>query len=362
MANQIPYTPTSSSHPGETLLDKLEELGIGPKEFAVRADKPEKTITAILNGESSITPDMAIQFERVLGMPANFWLQRQANYDEAIARNKEAQRLSESIPWMKNFPIAEMISLNWIPKSTSDLERSANLLQFFGIASFNGWESYYLGQKLKVAFRISLASTKQPEAISAWLRRGELLANEINAPEYDKTKFEQILPDLKRIMAKQPKNFDKKIQAKALEAGVKVVYAACLPKAPINGATRWIGSNPVIQLSGRFKRNDIFWFTLFHEAGHIVKHGKKEVFLEDVEYSEKDLEKEKEADEFAIKWILTHEQYKEIVQNTELTHHTIIEFAEKFETHPAMIVGRLQRNKVIDYNQGTEFLVRINLN
>lgn len=362
MSKAILYTPSSSSHPGETLQDKLEELGIGPKEFAVRADKPEKTITAILNGESSITPDMAIQFERVLNISANFWLQRQANHDESIARDKELQRLSEATPWMMSFPVAEMISLKWIQNVKSDLEKSAELLKFFGIASFNAWESYYLGQKLKVAFRISLASTKQPAAISAWLRRGELLANELNAADYDKGKFERILPELKRIMAKHPKNFEKKIQAKALEAGVKVVYSTCLPKAPINGATRWIGNNPVIQLSDRFKRNDIFWFTFFHEAGHVVKHGKKDIFLEAIEYSEKDLQKEKEADKFAIKWTLTHEQFDEIIQNSKLTHEMIIDFAEKFETHPAMIIGRLQRTEKISYSQGTEFLEKVSLN
>jgi len=362
MPKAIFFTPNSSSHPGETLQDKLEELGIGPKEFAVRADKPEKTITAILNGESAITPDMAIQFERVLGISANFWLQRQANHDESIARDKEALKLSDAIPWMKSFPVAEMIDLKWIPNVKSDLEKAAALLEFFGIASFNAWGSYYLGQKLKVAFRISLAGTKQPEAISAWLRRGELLANELSAPDYDKNSFEKILPDLKKIMARHPKNFEKKIQAKALEAGVKVVYSTCLPKAPINGATRWIGDNPVIQLSGRFKRNDIFWFTFFHEAGHIIKHGKKDIFLEDVDYSEKDLQKEKEADEFAVKWTLSHEEFNEIIKHPELTDDMIIDFAQRFGTHPAMIIGRLQHTEKIGFNEGTEFLVKISLN
>ncbi|CAN5341567.1 ImmA/IrrE family metallo-endopeptidase [soil metagenome] len=357
---QKPYTPKTSSHPGETLADKLEELGIGPKEFAVRADKPEKTITAILNGESAITPDMAIQFERVLGITANFWLQRQVDFDEAIARAKEISKLSEAISWMKNFPIKEMIGLKWLPDVKTDIEKSRALLGFFGIASSNAWDSYYMSQKLKVAFRISLATTKQAEPISAWLRRGELLAAKLEAPKYDKSSFENILPDLKKIMVGHPKNFAKKIQSKAIEAGVKVVYSTCLPKAPLNGATRWIGNNPVIQLSGRLKRNDIFWFTLFHEAGHIVKHGKKDIFLEEIEYSEKDLQKEKEADEFARKCVLTDDQFNEVTKERYSAKH-VIECAEKFNTHPAIIIGRLQREDFIGYNEGTEFFEKIDL-
>ena len=82
MALQNQYFPQSVPHPGETLVEKLEEMGMGPKEFALRTGKPEKTITAILNGGSSITPDMAVQFENVTKIPAHFWMNHQRGYDE----------------------------------------------------------------------------------------------------------------------------------------------------------------------------------------------------------------------------------------------------------------------------------------
>jgi HTH-type transcriptional regulator / antitoxin HigA len=356
------YYQNSSTHPGETLKEKLEELGIGPKEFAVKADKPEKTITAILNGESSITPDMAIQFERVLKIPANFWLQRQVDYDEAIARDKEQLKFGEALSWMKNFPLKEMIKLSWVPDVKSEFEKTAALFNFFGVASHKAWENYYLDQKLKVAFRISLSGTKQPEAISAWLRRGEILAESLPSIGYDKSAFEDALVEIKKIMAKHPKDFAAKLQTTALKAGVKVVYTPCLPKAPINGATRWIGDTPIIQLSGRYKRNDSFWFTFFHEAGHICKHGKKDVFLEEVDYSEKDLEKEQEANDFAEKWTLTPEQYQEVLQYQTLTPEDVNSLAKRFETHPAMIIGRLQHDGKIPFSVGKVFIEPVELN
>lgn len=88
MAKKNEYFPQSVPHPGVDLSEKLNELGMGFKEFAVRTEKPEKTIAAILSGESSITPDLAVQFENVLKIPAHFWLNRQRNYDEYAARNK----------------------------------------------------------------------------------------------------------------------------------------------------------------------------------------------------------------------------------------------------------------------------------
>lgn len=83
------YLPQSVSHPGKTLAAKLEELKMSPKEFAIRIGTPEKTINKILSGDSAITTDMAVLFEDVLSIPAHFWLIRQNNYDEAVARLKK---------------------------------------------------------------------------------------------------------------------------------------------------------------------------------------------------------------------------------------------------------------------------------
>jgi len=162
-------------------------------------------------------------------------------------------------------------------------------------------------------------------------------------------------------MAKHPSNFFQKLQGICLEAGVKVVHTPCLPKAPICGSTRWLNDTPLIQLTGRYKRNDSFWFTFFHEAGHILLHGKKDVFLENIEYSDKDKQKEKEADEFAIKWTLTKEEQSEILLRFNISEDDVIEFAKKFNTHPAIIIGRLQHDGLVPYSLGRQFFKPVDL-
>jgi addiction module HigA family antidote len=84
MVKQNQYFPQSVPHPGTTLAEKLEEMGMEPKEFALRVGKPEKTITSVLKGDSSITLDMAVQFENVTRVPAHFWMRLQMGYDEYI--------------------------------------------------------------------------------------------------------------------------------------------------------------------------------------------------------------------------------------------------------------------------------------
>ncbi|MCA0387585.1 MAG: HigA family addiction module antidote protein [Bacteroidetes bacterium] len=354
------YFPQIAFHPGETLAEKLEELKMSNKEFAIRTGKPEKTITAIINGESSVTPDMAVIFENVLKIPAHFWMAKQRHFDEFKAREKRNELLKDSFSWMRKFPVNEMIKKGWFPEVKTTEGKTAALLNFFAVSSKSAWENYYLNQELKIAFRISLSHSKEPYAISAWLRKGEIEAEKLPSFEFSSGKLKSTLPELKKLMADHPDDFFDKLRELLLSSGVKLVCTPCLPKAPINGATRWLaGDTPLIQISGRYKRNDIFWFTIFHEIGHILLHGKKDIFLENTDFQDK--EKEEEADNFAIKWTLTKEQEKEVLADLPLTTGKICEYAVKFGTHPAIIVGRLQHEGFINHNVGANLIVPIHI-
>ena len=355
------YFPQIVFHPGETLAEKLEEMNMGPKEFSIRTGKPEKTIIAVIKGDSALTPDMAVLFESVTKIPAHFWMNSQRSYDEFIARKKRNEMIAQSVEWAKLFPISDMIKKGWLPATASIEEKTTALLSFFSIGSPAAWRDYYFNQELKVAFRISLAHTNEPYAISAWLRKGELQAAELPTNNYSEKNFKEILPKIKTLMAKQPADFFMQLQSICLGAGVKVVYTPCLPKAPINGSTRWLNDTPVIHLAGSYNRNDAFWSTFFHEGGHILLHGKKDIFLENIEYPDKTNDKELQADSFAVKWTLSEEEEKEILAAIPLNEMSVRMFAQKFNTHPAIIVGRLQHKGYIPYTFGRKLFESITL-
>jgi len=361
MTKQNQYFPQSVTHPGKTLEEKLEDLEMGPKEFALRSGKPEKTITAILKGDSSITADMAVLFEHVTKIPANYWMNHQRNYDEYISRVKYQQVIEKAVIWADKFPLQQMIRLGWIEKHSSKTETTEQLLAFFGVASDQAWEDYYFNQQLKVAFRISLKQVSDPYAISAWLRKGELSAQQVHHQAYSEKELKAALPVLKSLMATQPEDFFQQLQAICLKAGVKVVYTPSISQAPINGATRWLNDSPLILLTGRGKRNDIFWFSFFHEVGHILLHGKKEIFLEEIEYQDKDLEKEKEADAFAVKWTFSQDEETELLKKIPRKVEGIYAYAKKINTHPGLIIGRLQHKKYVPFTFGKQFFKKIEL-
>ena len=162
-------------------------------------------------------------------------------------------------------------------------------------------------------------------------------------------------------MVEQPYDFASKAQQICAEAGVKLIYTQCLPKAPIGGSTRWINGIPCIQISGRQKRYDIYWFTLFHEIGHILLHGKKDIFLEDDNYSDEELTKENEANNYASNILLSQMDEESIIESGKFSPISIRQYAARFNTHPSVIVGRLQHRHAIPFSKDNSLLIKIDL-
>ena len=295
-------------HPGEILEEKLQEMGMGVKEFATRVSKPEKTIIAVIKGRSSITPDMAVAFEMVTKIPADMWLRHQKSYDEFIARKKREKSLEEGLRWAKKFPYEEILNLGWFSGITDAQGNQKNIVDtlcsFFAVSSPKGWEDFYLNQKLRVAFRITLAEACDPYALSAWLRQGEIQASKVSVEKkYSAKLLRGVLNDISGIRTSDGDSHRDLLVSLLGSAGVKLIFTNTLFAAPIKGCTRYIYGTPCIQLAEIFECKADFWYTLFHEIGHILLHGKKDIFMENVNYGDKDPEKEKEADDFADLWV-----------------------------------------------------------
>ena len=361
MATLNEYYPQEVLHPSNTLMDKLKEMRMSRKEFALRTGKPEKTVIAVLKGTSSITSEMAVLFENITKIPAHFWLNKQTHYNEYKARLKRKIAVENAEDWTRIFPYSEMANNKWVPTTRNIKEKTINLFEYFAVSTHNAWHKLYMESELKVAAYATLKHTHNPHAISAWLRQGEIQAENISAPAYNKKQFKDNLHTIKNIMAKHPKVFFKQLQKLCLEAGVKVFHTPKLPKVPISGSTRWLKNTPVIQLTARYKQNDRFWFTFFHEAGHILLHGKKYISLKGIDFSEANPEKEQQAHKFAEEWTLSKKQEKEVLKALPLNEDDIIHFAKKFNTHPALIIGRLQHKELIPFSMGRKFVKSIDL-
>ncbi|WP_373497277.1 helix-turn-helix domain-containing protein [Aquiflexum sp.] len=356
------------SPPGDTLLETINLKGISQTDLAKRMGRPLKTINEIIQGKAAITPETAIQLERSLDIPASFWLERERNYRLEFAEIEDAEQLIQQKDWLNNFPIKQMMTMGWIaPRSKDVVDLMDELLKFFGIGGKDAfYEATCFAYIEGSAFRLTNQDKKNPYALAAWLKQGEKQAEQMVAGKFEKNLFKANLEKIKDVMVALSEDFFAQLQALCAEAGVKLVNTPKLPNSKVHGSTRWLNDTPLIQLSNQFMRNDIFWFTFFHEAGHILKHGKKELFVEGLSYSQEGEKKEEEANQFAVESIFSEKEEREFMALAKvkgLTIDLVYSYAKEIHTHPAIIVGRLEHDGLLRHGQGIKhgIIIKIEL-
>lgn len=273
------YQPDVVSPPGETLLETIHEIGMAQTELAARTGRPIKTINEIISGKAAITHDTALQLEMVLGVPASFWTNREMLYRESLARRQEREHLSQHIQWLNTLPVSAMCDRSWICQCSDKAQQMQEILRFFAVASPTAWQKIWSGP-ISVLRKTSLSDDDLGSEI-AWLRRGEIEAQSLQCSPYNKRTF---MSHLSRLSLRTHLPFlaikTELVQACA-SIGVALVLVDGLPGVKATGATRWLNSKKVmVQLNASDAVNEYHWHLFFHACGHILKHGKRGIFIE----------------------------------------------------------------------------------
>ena len=345
---QNEFSPNYVSAPGETLLETLETIGMTQAQLANRTGRPRKLINEIIKGKAAITTETALQFERVLGVPASFWNNREHQYRETLARIKEYEELENELEWLKRFPIKTMNRLGWIRNPRDKVHQLREVLNFFGVASPGQLKDLWDG--IQASFRKSPAFEFDQGALLAWLRKGEIDAQHIRCALYDSKRFLKTLHRVRSLTVEDPEIFQSEVMRLCAEAGVAVVFIPELPKIRVSGAARWLTPNKaLIQLNLRYKTDDQLWFTFFHEAGHIIRHGKRDVFI-DIEVSKPNDAREEEASNFAANLLIPPVKYVDFIRRDDRSKASIRRFASEIGIAPGIVVGRLQHDRILPYS------------
>jgi HTH-type transcriptional regulator/antitoxin HigA len=348
--NTLLFEPDYAIHPGETLAETLEELGMSQAELAQRMGRPLQMISEIIQGKKAITAETALQLERATGVPANFWNSSQRNYEATIARLEEDRGLVPDSSWLKQFPLKTLINLHWLPQCDSPSEQLRALLNFFGVAGMKEWKTLWTAPE--VAYRKSTAFEANPMAGAAWLRQGERVAQQIRTEPYNQDLFVKTLYDIRRLTTCDANTFVPRATELCRVAGVALVFVPELPATRAYGATRWLTpTKAILQLSLRGKTDDFLWFTFFHQSAHILKHGKRDVFIEAPDgATDKDTRrKEQEADTFASDFLIPKHDINVFRRQPRFTTQAIQRFAAELGIAPGIVVGRLQHEKLLPY-------------
>lgn len=356
-AQNTGFVPNAVPHPGEMVLEYLEFNGWSQRDLARRTGLAPKTISEICNGKAPVTPTTALAFEKAFARPAHLWLNLQRHFDEAEARNQESARFLEWADWAERFPIREMEKLHFtLPKGRSEAE---TLLNFFGVASPDSWNAVWKASA--VAYRQTQAFNTRDEAVAAWVREAEIVARELELADFSERRLLGSLEEMRKLTRTRAEEVLDPLQQICAAAGIALVLIPELKNTGISGCARWLSERKgLIALTLRYKKDDQFWFTVFHEIGHILLHRSRRSFI--VDNAKEDLSDrivdpemqsyETEANQFARDTLIPPSALGEFIRKKTFTNDAIHDFSEAIGIGPGIVVGRLQHDGILARHQG----------
>ena len=342
MADRQEFCPDWASAPGTTIAAILAQRGMSTSDLATKLGEPAGVVDQLIKGEERIGSRSAEALAKALGGSPTFWLSRERRFLDAMGR-LEAD-------WVDDFPVEDMVKFGWIPSLSSSSGVAATLLNYFSVPSVTAWRTKYSSLEHAVAFRMSPSFTSHPAAVAAWLRQGEIEAEAMSCAPWSRERFLAAFPRIRELTRlRRPEHFLPKLRELCAECGVAVVVVQAPDGCRASGAARLLSPTlGVIQLSFRYLTDDHFWFTFFHEAGHLVLHGEKGLYLEGVEpVSAQD---EEEANHFAVQSLIP-DRLQPALRSLRASTFDVLRFASEAGVAPGIVVGQLQYLGIVPRNQ-----------
>lgn len=340
----VGWNSTRAIHPGEHLVDFLEQSGISQVELAQRTGLSKKAINEIVNKKSPITQNTAFRLSKVFSVSPEFWINLQNNYDLLLAQKEEEERLhtdaGQNIEAFKE-TYQELAKHEFLQKfswtKNNLLAITKGLQQFFAVDSL----AYVEGNTLSFAFRKYQRENINNYTLAAWVQLGKLQSRFVATQPFDKEALKEALPRIKELSLKKWQAYIPELENLLAECGVVLVLAPHLKHAPVQGATHWLESDKVlVMLSADNQYEGRFWFNLFHELGHVLLHGKRDIYVDFGQDGTKTGE-EKEADTFAQKWLISDMKGFYALLSQQNLAQAVVTFARDNNVSPAIVAGRL---------------------
>lgn len=344
-------------HPGETIADILEARGITQAELASRAGVSPAYVSSVIAGKKGISANFAMGLEYALGVPKSFWLNLQANYEAELLEINEEQTITDEERTARE-DLKDIVKYlrqqGMLPtgeKKDDSILSLRKVLQISNISNLK--ESIPAG-----AFRMAANTTVNPNVLGAWIRLCQLARSDKTIPtKFDKKYTNDLIFEIKSIMCQKNANIQKDLKTIMEKYGIDFSVAKNFRGAPVQGYISQKSDGiyqMVLTIRGAFA--DIFWFSLFHEIGHIVNGdiGKNLIFLDDGS----DYDKELAADLFASNMLLSPESYNMFIQKQDFSIEAICKYAKSQNVMPYIVIGRLQKEKYLDYRTYSNYKLR----
>lgn len=339
------FQPDWVCSPGESILAAAQARDWAVDELEERLGLCAGSFEDLRRGSRIVDAELARRISRLLGGSESFWMRREQIYRHRV----QGSSLAVAEQWAKAANLTDLVKFGWIDEELASVDKLVASLQFFGVSSYDEWMINY-GAKLRaVAFRSGNNELYNFPTL-AWLRRGEIEALAADVPRWDRSRFEDSLKDARTLTKlKDPQVFLPRLKAICASAGVCLVVAPAPKSCSAHGATYFVRNElPVLQLSFRFKTDDQFWFTFFHEAAHLIKHDRSLIFIEGEDFIS--TPEEEEANKFAADFLIPRE-YRDYFDDFATNSKSIMRLAVKLGISPGIVVGQMQHSRIIPFSK-----------
>ncbi|WP_083240797.1 ImmA/IrrE family metallo-endopeptidase [Methyloceanibacter methanicus] len=344
------FQPNWFSKPGDTLLTLMEQRELTAEELAQQLGCTNAVVQGVISGAVSIDHNLAKRLSKHVGGTPKFWETRERKYQEALSRVADTVPRETKTEWVRRFPHSEIAKNGWIKHSRNRDELARAYLAYFGVTDPNEWEDRYAKFLKQTHFRTSPTFQSKAGPLSAWLRQGEIEAEQVRCKPWNEATLRASVPQIRTLCkTKNLSYFLPRLQRLCSEAGVAVVFVRAPSGCVASGATQFISpTKAMIILSFRHLSDDHFWFTVFHEIAHLLLHSSELTFIDGEEgFTNK---KEKEANEFSEQVLVPFDRRDELL-DLKPQRESIVKFAYSIGVSPGIVVGQMQHHGLIKRKQ-----------
>lgn len=331
-------------HPGETIKEVLEEKQMNQEELAIRTGFSPKHVSEVVNGKKGISPSFAKSLQYVFGIPASFWINLQGIYDKELLEYKEQVEIDENevniIKQLKDL-IKYAEELQIIKKTKNEISQIIELRNICNVTNLT-----YINKLCTsaVAFRKSKTIETNLYVLYVWIRICELIAEKSKIEnEYNEEKLKANISDIKKCMYLEVNEAIRELTRIFAECGIIFQVVKNFTGAPVQGFIKKNDNRIILSMTIRGAFADIFWFTLFHEIGHLLNDDIGNFNFIDFANSKSDMEDL--ADKYARNTLINEDDFNNFINQQNLTESDIINFAKQQNVQPFIVVGRIQKEK-----------------
>lgn len=342
------FSPDWVSPPGDTIRDALAHRNVSLEAFQRALGMTAPATESLLSGELPIDMRIAECLADTLGANRHFWLSREAYFRARVEARASMSRDLDFESFLQQLPIKDMKAFGWLD-AFKDLSEKDAAQAFFEDAP-GLWREAGPQMMEAVRFRTSFAHETNPAAVAAWLRQGVLRARKLECASWNPEALVAAVPSIRALArTKDPVTFFPKLVDLCRAAGVAVVFVRTPRGCRASGATHFASDQKaIIQLSFRYRSDDHFWFTVFHEIGHLILHQGSPLFVEGQDYEA--TQEEAEANAYSAN-ILIPPAYEGELPAVRRDFKAVMRLARKIGVSSGILVGQMQNRGLLRHEQ-----------